>query len=71
MTTDTTETEVGTTRAAADIARERKCLRCSEPFWSDGFGERICARCKGSAVWRAAMPARQNQGRRRSGRQAG
>jgi hypothetical protein len=24
-------------------------------FWSEGFGERICSRCKGSAVWRSAI----------------
>lgn len=71
MKTDTAGPRPGLARAATDIAAERPCLRCRTPFWSDGFGERICARCKGSAVWRAAMPARQNQGRRRSGRQAG
>ncbi len=71
MTTDQMDTETATTRATTDIAAERTCLRCTKPFWSDGFGERICARCKGSAVWRAASPARSNQGRRRYGGQAG
>jgi len=37
-------------------------MRCRTSFWSDGFGERICPRCKGSASWRAAMPM--PQGRR-------
>jgi hypothetical protein len=64
---DTTDAVAGITRAATDIAAERLCLRCRTPFWSEGFGERICARCKGSAVWRAATPHRSDQGRRRTG----
>jgi hypothetical protein len=69
MTTETKDKGVGITKAAADIAAERKCLRCSKPFWSDGFGERICTRCKGSSVWRSASAHRSDQGRRRSGGQ--
>lgn len=61
------EAEILTKRAVDDIAAERVCLRCRSPFWSEGFGERICSRCKGSAVWRAAICEGVGQGRRRSG----
>ncbi len=54
-------------RARADIAAERSCLRCGTTFWSEGFGERICTRCKGSSAWRSAVPDGVGQGRRRSG----
>lgn len=57
----------GVLKAAADIAGERTCLRCRTRFWSEGFGERICSRCKGSAVWRAAISEGGGHGRRRSG----
>lgn len=56
-----------TVRAAADIAAERVCLRCRATFWSEGFGERICSRCKGSAVWRAAIPEGGGHGHQHSG----
>ena len=54
-------------RARGDAPKARSCLRCQALFWSEGFGQRICNRCKGSAVWRAAMPEGIGQGRRRSG----
>lgn len=60
------DAEILTVRAAADIAAERVCLKCRSPFWSEGFGERICSRCKGSAVWRAAISEGCGHGRRRS-----
>ena len=35
------------------------CLRCKAMFQSEGFGERICPRCKGSSVRKSApAPAR-------------
>lgn len=66
MTNKSAEVELEIPRAAADIAGERACLRCRSLFWSEGFGERICSRCKGSAVWRAAISERGGHGRRRS-----
>lgn len=61
------DAEIRIVRATADIAAERVCLKCRSPFWSEGFGERICSRCKGSAVWRAAISEGGGHGRRRSG----
>lgn len=67
MLMKSTDAEVETTRATADIAAERVCLRCRSPFWSEGFGERVCPRCKASSVWRAAISEGGGHGRRRSG----
>lgn len=61
------DAEIRIVRATADIAAERVCLKCRSSFWSEGFGERICSRCKGSAVWRAAISEGSGHGRRRSG----
>ena len=36
----------------SDVAKTRNCLRCGTAFASQWSGERICGRCKGSAVWR-------------------
>ena len=55
------------TRALGDVPKLRNCLRCDASFWSEGFGQRICARCKSSTVWRAAMPEGVSKGRSRSG----
>ncbi|WP_193142753.1 MULTISPECIES: hypothetical protein [unclassified Meridianimarinicoccus] len=52
-------------RASGDVPRERQCLRCEAVFWSEGFGERICRRCKGLNVWRNAMPVTPGGTRRR------
>lgn len=67
MTERTMDPEDGTARAKADIAAERVCLRCRSSFWSEGFGERICSRCKGTVAWRTAISTAGGQGRRRSG----
>ncbi len=64
---ETGDSDLRTVRPAEDVAAERPCLRCRAPFWSEGFGERICARCKGSAVWRDASCRETGAGRRRSG----
>lgn len=37
---------------ADNVPRKRGCLSCSLPFQSQWAGERICKRCKSSAVWR-------------------
>lgn len=50
-------------RADGDIAAERACLRCKTLFQSEGFGERICPRCKGSVIWKSAVPARDGRSR--------
>lgn len=57
-------------RASEDIPKTRPCLCCSASFWSDGFGQRICSRCKGSPAWRSAIPEGISQGRRRFGGQS-
>lgn len=39
-----------------DRAKERLCLKCRKAFDSEGFGERICPRCKSLTVWRNPVP---------------
>lgn len=56
MKTEVTEIE-RPVRALNDTRKKRSCLRCRVKFWSDGFGERVCRRCKGSSAWRNAVPA--------------
>lgn len=51
--------------ARRDVPKARTCLRCKTLFHSDGFGERICSRCKGSAVWKSSAPARGDGTRQR------
>ena len=38
--------------------QSRHCLRCRGAFHSEWAGERICARCKGTAAWRKGLPVR-------------
>lgn len=52
-------------RALNDVPQERPCLRCRAPFWSEGFGERICQRCKGSSTWQTLVQSVRPPGRRR------
>jgi len=42
--------------SAAEVAKERSCLRCSTRFMSAWAGERVCPRCKQSSAWRAGTP---------------
>lgn len=51
-------------RATGDIAAERACLRCKALFQSEGFGERICPRCKATVLWKSAIPARDGHSRK-------
>ncbi len=67
MTIKSVDIEFGPIRATADIAAERFCLRCRSTFWSEGFGERICSRCKGTAAWRSAVSESSGHGSRRAG----
>ncbi len=39
-----------------DSVKERKCLRCREPFQSHWSGERVCTRCKGTTAWKSGEP---------------
>lgn len=39
--------DIVTPRAVSDVPQERRCLRCETSFCSEGFGERICRRCRG------------------------
>lgn len=52
-------------RARNDVPQERRCLRCGTAFRSEGFGQRICPRCKGSNAWRNAAPVGPGSSRRR------
>jgi len=54
--------------ARGDIAAERACLLCRTRFPSEGFGERICKRCKGQSAWKSAIPSGDGGSRRRSPR---
>lgn len=54
-----------TVRTRRDVPQERQCLRCEILFWSEGFGERICRRCKGLNAWRNAVPVSSGSSRRR------
>ncbi|MCC5975975.1 MAG: hypothetical protein JJT81_18265 [Rubellimicrobium sp.] len=40
--------------ARGDVPAERLCLRCNAAFWSTGFGERICKKCKAQSAWKSA-----------------
>jgi len=57
-----------TLQARGDMPAERHCLRCKVAFWSEGFGERICKRCKSQAAWKSAIPSGDGGSRRRSSR---
>lgn len=57
--------DIATPRAVADVPQERRCLRCKTSFRSEGFGERICRRCKGLSAWRNAAPVSTGTARRR------
>lgn len=56
----------GERKARGDVAADRSCLRCKVSFRSEGFGERVCPRCKGTISWRSSVPAVSGQGSRRS-----
>lgn len=45
-----------------DVPANRRCLRCNATFWSDGFGERVCPRCKSTVSWRNFVPAGSGRG---------
>lgn len=57
--------DAGPVKVRGDAPGERKCLRCNATFWSAGFGERICQRCKGLKMWRSAAAVSPGVGRKR------
>jgi ribosomal protein L40E len=54
--------------ARGDHPANRVCMRCSTAFWSEGFGERICRRCKAHASWKSSVPEGGGAGRRNGAR---
>jgi DnaJ-class molecular chaperone len=67
MKPDLTEDAQDSVKSTTDVAAERVCLRCRTRFWSEGFGERICTRCKGTVSWRMSVPSSGGFGRARGG----
>ncbi len=57
--------KISPSRSPRDVPTVRACLRCKTVFQSEGFGERVCPRCKGSAVWKSSMPTRGDGTRQR------
>lgn len=55
-------------RTRSDVPAERACLSCRTVFFSGGFGERICPKCKGERSWRGAVGETGSTGRKRGGR---
>ena len=53
-----TEFILAPTRARGDVPAQRICLKCKAPFLSDGFGERLCKRCKSGGTWKNTALAR-------------
>lgn len=47
-----------TPRAHGDVPAERICLKCKASFPSDGFGDRLCKRCKSGGGWKNSALAR-------------
>lgn len=62
--TELVDQDNGPVRAIDDVPKERLCLRCRTPFPSEGFGERICRRCKASHSWQTAVQPVRSSGRR-------
>ena len=63
-----TRTDDHTARSGADVQADRKCLCCQGTFLSEGFGERICRRCKGKTEWRSGVRSAVSTGRQRGSR---
>ncbi|MCU4652010.1 hypothetical protein N8I71_04170 [Roseibacterium sp. SDUM158016] len=63
---DQIEATMSIAKACGDVARMRTCLRCRAEFPSEGFGERVCRKCKSSSTWRSAAPHSGGHGTKRS-----
>ncbi|MCB6176512.1 hypothetical protein LHP98_00015 [Rhodobacter sp. Har01] len=50
--------------ARKDVPADRVCMRCKVTFRSEGFGERICPRCKSSVSWRTFVSVSDGRARR-------
>ena len=37
------------------LPKQRPCLMCGLHFLSDGSGQRICGKCKGTSAWRNGL----------------
>lgn len=44
-------------KSTRDVPKRRKCLRCTEQFFSMHSGERICGTCRHSQDWQNAGPS--------------
>ncbi len=49
---DVCVSEVETEEQPEREEKERKCLVCNRMFVSEWAGERVCKRCRSSAIWR-------------------
>lgn len=58
----------GPAPARGDVPATRICLNCRMSFQSEGFGERICKRCKAQVSWKSASPFGTGASNRRSAR---
>ncbi len=52
-------------QALGDVPKNRPCLRCKIVFESEGFGDRICRRCKATSAWRSNIAVSPGSARRR------
>lgn len=59
------DTGFTSTKARGDVAAERACICCKTTFWSEGFGQRICVRCKARKSWQSGIATDLSKGRRR------
>lgn len=64
--TNSEDTGFTAAKARGDVAAERACICCKTKFWSEGFGQRICARCKGRKSWQSGITTGHAKGWRRS-----
>lgn len=55
-------------RAPRDVSANRTCLTCQGIFLSEGFGNRICPRCKSGTAWRGSAVDGFSMGRKRGAR---
>jgi hypothetical protein len=43
---------------AAEVVKNRRCLKCGDAFASTSAGERVCPSWKATAAWRSGVPLR-------------
>ena len=59
------------TRPRGDVPATRACLSCSTMFASEGFGHRVCPRCKNTVVWCGGASSGPGRSSRRTGGRSG